>query len=84
MANLTLSIDDTILEEARKAAARNGTTVNAIVREHLARLATRESRIERARRRLADLAERSTAQVGPRDWSREDLYDRGHGARTHG
>ena len=40
MANLTLSIDDTILEEARKAAARDGTTVNAIVREHLARLAT--------------------------------------------
>lgn len=84
MANLTLSIDDTVLEEARKAAARSGTTVNAIVREHLARLASRQSRLERARRRLADLAERSTARIGPHDWSREDLYDRGHGARARG
>ena len=65
MANLTLNIDDAVLEEARSTAARSGTTVNAIVREHLTNLASREARIARARRRLAELAERSTATIGP-------------------
>ncbi len=76
MANLTLSIDDALLEEARQTAARSGTTVNAIVRDHLANLASRDARIERARRRLAELAKRSTATIGPRDWTRNELYDR--------
>ena len=47
MANLTLSVDDDVLEEARKTAARSGTTVNAIVRDQLANLASRDARIER-------------------------------------
>jgi hypothetical protein len=78
MANLTLSIDDDVLEEARKTAARNGTTVNALVRDQLANLASREARIERARRRLAELAAISTATIGPRDWTRNELYDRNY------
>lgn len=76
MANLTLSLDEDLLAEARRVASRNGTTVNAIVRDHLANLASREARLERARRRLAELAARSTATIGPRDWTRDELYDR--------
>ena len=84
MANLTLSIDDAVLEEARRAAARNGTTVNAIVRDHLVHLASREDRCARARRRLADLASRSTATIGPRDWTRDELHDRDYGRVRRG
>lgn len=76
MANLTLSIDDKLLEEARLAAARNGTTVNAVVRSHLENFASREARLSRARGRLKALADRSSAMIGPRDWARADLYER--------
>jgi hypothetical protein len=76
VANLTLSIDETVLDEARRAAARRGTTVNAVVRDYLTSWASREARIEGARRKLAELAERSTATIGPRDWTRDDLHDR--------
>lgn len=76
MANLTLNIDDDVLAEARQTAVRSGTTVNAIVRDQLANLASRDSRIARARRRLAELAVVSTATIGPRDWTRNELYDR--------
>jgi hypothetical protein len=78
MANLTLSIDDDTLEEARKTAARDGTTVNAIVREQIANIASRDARISRARRRLAELAAISTATIGPRDWTRNEIYDRNY------
>jgi hypothetical protein len=78
MANLTLSIDDDMLEEARKTAARDGTTVNAIVREQIANIASRDARIARARRRLAELAAISTATIGPRDWTRNEIYDRNY------
>lgn len=78
MANLTLSLDDQVLEEARAVAVREGTTVNAMVRDYLTNVASRAERIARARRRLAELAVSSTATIGPRDWTRNELYDRKH------
>ncbi len=38
MANLTLSVPDDVLQAAREAATRRGTTVNAVCREALERL----------------------------------------------
>ena len=38
MANLTLSLDDGLLQKAREAALRDNTSVNALVREYLSRL----------------------------------------------
>ncbi|HRQ66490.1 MAG TPA: DUF6364 family protein [Xanthomonadaceae bacterium] len=35
MANLTLSLDDELLQKAREAALREHTSVNALVREYL-------------------------------------------------
>ena len=35
MANLTLAIDDDLLQRARQAAMRENTSVNALVREYL-------------------------------------------------
>ena len=77
MANLTLSIDDETLRAARIRALEDGTSVNAIVREHLTSYARRESAREAMKAFLAR-AEQSTASSGPggRSWKREDLYDR--------
>jgi len=76
MKNITLAMDETLLDEVRVAAAKKGTTVNAMVRGYLMSVAKLEDRKERARRRIRELAEKSTAEVGPITWKREDLYDR--------
>jgi hypothetical protein len=76
MKNITLAMDETLLDEVRVAAAKKGTTVNAMVRDYLMSVAKLEDRKERARRRIRELAEKSTAEVGPITWKREDLYDR--------
>ncbi len=79
MANLTLVIDDELLQRARLRALAQGTSVNAVVREMLATYAADE-RVLRGRRRVAELARTSTAgRSGTgRRWTREELYeDRG-------
>ena len=74
--NITLAIDEAVLEEARVYAAKRNTSVNGLVRDFLEGIAKQEDRTERARRRLRELAERSTLEVGEVTWKRDDLYDR--------
>jgi hypothetical protein len=76
MKNITLAVDDDVLVKVRVIAAQRRTTVNAMVRDFLTSVARLEDRTERARRRIRELAEKSTAEVGPITWKREDLYDR--------
>lgn len=83
MKNLTLAIDEHVLDEARQIAARRRTTVNALVRDYLTRVVAEESRIEEARRGLIDLMDNSTGDMGPGwRWSREGSYER-DGLRGH-
>jgi Family of unknown function (DUF6364) len=76
MKNVTLSIDEAVLDEARVYAAKRKTTVNALVRDYLTRIASEEDRVARARTELRKLARRSTAEVGSITWTRDSLYDR--------
>ncbi len=75
MKNITLAIDDKVLQDARQYAARRNTTVNALVRDHLTRLAAEDDRLSQARARLRELAERSTAFMGP-PLTRDEINDR--------
>ena len=52
MKNITLAMEDALLDEVRVIAAKKGTTVNAMVREYLTTLAKLEDRTERARQRI--------------------------------
>jgi hypothetical protein len=74
--NITLAIDEAVLEEARVYAAKRNTSVNGLVRDFLEGIAKQEDRTERARRRLRELVDRSTLEVGDVTWKRDDLYDR--------
>jgi hypothetical protein len=75
MKNITLAIDDDTLARSRDYAEKHGTTVNAIVRDHLNHLLLQEERIEEARRGLLELMDNSTARLGPNyKWNREELY----------
>ncbi len=76
MKNITLSVDETTLKEARVYAAKRGISVNALVREFLKRIASREDQMRQMRRRIRELRAESTSRVGPRTWTRADLHER--------
>jgi hypothetical protein len=76
MKNITLAIDEDVLERARAFAERNGTTVNAMVRTHLQTVVDDHVRREAARAGLLQLIDSSTAELGPDfKWNREELYE---------
>jgi hypothetical protein len=76
MKNITLAIDEKILDQVRAYAARQGTTVNELVRRHFQQIAGNEDRARQAMRELREMSERSTARVGKITWKRDDLYER--------
>ena len=76
MPNITLAIDEDLLGKARDYADRNGTTVNALVRELLGETIDQDKRREEARRGLLELMDKSTARLGPDyTWNREEIYE---------
>jgi hypothetical protein len=74
MKNITLSLDDELLEAGREYAQRHQTTLNALVRELLVRtvLADRQTAVKEMFR----LMDASPGNSRGRRWKREDLYDR--------
>ena len=72
MKNITLAIDDKILEKVRIVAAHKRTTVNALVRDFLAELAGRDEKQAEARKQFLRLMETSKGRMAP-DWK----FDRG-------
>jgi hypothetical protein len=76
MKNVTIALDESLLREARRIAADRSTTLNAMIREFLQQLAARESQAAKARRRIVELCRESTAEVGAKGWTREELHER--------
>lgn len=76
MKNITLSVDEKVLVAVRRVASDQGTTVNALVREHLTRLAEHQDRAARARHRIRELSETSEARIGASRWQRDELHER--------
>ena len=76
MKNLTLRIEEDILAKARQIASEQTTSVNALIREYLNDLVRQKSRQEIARKELSALCRNSTAVIGSRTWTRDELHDR--------
>ena len=74
---LNLDIDEQVLARASKMAEARDMTVEAMVVEYLTGIATSEAsaRLERIDK-LRESIDRYGRDMGPRTWSREDLYDR--------
>jgi hypothetical protein len=74
MKNITLALDDELLEAGRQYAERHQTTLNALVRELLAKtvLADRPS----ALKEMFRLMDANPGNSRGRRWKREDLYGR--------
>lgn len=76
MPNITLAMDEELLERARSFAKSQGTTLNAFVRKLLADAIAQKTHQEEARRALLELMETSTARL-PKDYkfNRAELYE---------
>ena len=75
MANLTLSLEDSLLQQAREAALREHTSVNALVREYLTRYVDAKRRRFEALETLDALASRNDSRSDA-GWSRAELHER--------
>ena len=72
--NITLSIDDRVVADARRIAAERGTSLNQLVRDYLNEL-TRTDDVESVLRELdAMWSERTYRSQGP--WTREEAHER--------
>lgn len=76
MKNITLAIDENLLNRTRIYAAQQGISVNQLVRDLLAQAIGEETpRQHAARMKLVELARNSTWDPGPDwKWSREEIY----------
>lgn len=74
--NITLAIDEEVLDRVRVIAAERKTTVNGMVRDYLERVAATEDKASRVASRIKALRARSQFEVGPITWKRDDLYER--------
>jgi hypothetical protein len=69
---LTLAIEDKLFEAASRLAIEQGTTLDQLVRNHLAGLVAGRRRA--AAERLNRAMREELVEVGPLTWLREDLY----------
>lgn len=76
MKNITLSVDEGVLAAVRRHAAERNSTVNALVRDYLTKLAKHDNRAEQARARMRQLSRQSTGRLGRKTWSRDELHER--------
>ncbi|WP_216905475.1 hypothetical protein [Synechococcus sp. CCY 0621] len=75
MTNLTLALDDALLQRAREVALRENTTVNALVREFLTHYVDARSRRLEALSRFEAVAS-SCHSASAEPWTRESLHGR--------
>lgn len=74
--NLTLTIDADVLKAARKVALDRDTSVNQIVRDCLAELASGAGGRKQARDDLREFFRKSRYRIGKRNWTRDELHER--------
>jgi hypothetical protein len=73
--NITLAMDEAVLDRVRIIAAQRKTTVNGLVRDFLSGLANEDERLVETRRQLKTLMENSSGRMGSDyKWSREEIY----------
>ena len=73
--NVTLSIDEKLVERARRLAAAQGTSLNQMIRRLLEE-ATAASSVDRLVEELDELWASDEGDSGGQAWRRGELYDR--------
>lgn len=76
MKNITLAVEEHVLEQVKLEAAERRTTVNALVRDFLRSISVKRQAKDDAREALLRLAKEAAGDMGNKKWNREALYDR--------
>ncbi len=75
--NITLSIDDVVVKKVRKIAIDKNTTLTAMVRDYLISVANADTVARKeAAVKLRETIDRISRPMGPRHWTRDELYNR--------
>lgn len=75
--DITLDIDEEVVRKVNRIADHRGTTLSAIVRDYLASVVESDAAARQGLiARLEESVERHSRDMGPRTWTRDDLYDR--------
>lgn len=74
--NLTLAIEEEILDQARIVAARRKRSLTALVRDFLSSLAREDREREASLRRIVRRMRAKPLRVGTSRWKREELHER--------
>ena len=73
---ITLSIDEEIVRRVRKIASDRDTTLSAMMRDYLTSVVESDAVRCEAAANFRETAEKLSRDMGPRTWTRDDLYDR--------
>jgi hypothetical protein len=73
--NVTLSLPEELVEEARKVAKAHGTSLNGLLRAELERVTGKVDRPAQLAE-LKALWQTGGGRSGRRQWTREEIYDR--------
>jgi hypothetical protein len=76
MTNVTLSIDEENLRQARVLALQEGTSLNAVIREFVKDYIAGHKHYQQVIERILQQAEQSRYNSGGRKWTREELHER--------
>lgn len=76
MSNLTISVDEDVLKQARTRALAEGMSVDVLLRDFLERYVSEGRQYRQVTDRILAIAERSTATSEDCRWTRDELYDR--------
>lgn len=76
MTNVTLSIDENDLKQARLLALQEGTSLNMVIREFVKGYIGQTKRYQQVTERILRSADASTYEIGKKQWTRGDLYER--------
>lgn len=76
MANLTITLPDDVLKNARIRALEHDTSVNAVLREYLIAYVGATSRYREPTDKILALAKNARSGSGGRSWTRDELHER--------
>jgi len=76
VANITLKIDDALLEKARRLAFLKKTSINAVVKQRIEQFVAGDFNREAALKGLDAFVQKTNAKVGKKTWTREEIHER--------
>jgi hypothetical protein len=74
--NLSITLDEQLLRDARKVAIDPNTSVNRLIRDFLVRLVREKDRQQAALADIDEIFRTTCMRIGRRSWTREDLHER--------